>query len=196
MKEMEVAAKNAQKKAAAAKTELSNLKSQKEKLVAEISLMLNDEKAQVDQYAICEKGIVRISKEVNQLESALADKREQYDAAKKAVTAMQTQLNQQSKEIKALESSKDKLNKSIQSISLDCRKLTHKRDQFTKETKDAAKRLTDMVKKYPWIQTEKAYFGVPGSDYDFAGKDLKQCTDRLSHLKSAQVCCLLDSVNN
>lgn len=55
-----------------------------------------------------------------------------------------------------------------------------------KEVKDSERRVKDMVKKYPWIVTEKQSFGVAGSGYDFGAQDVDASHKRLSDLKSQQ----------
>lgn len=187
MKDMEANVKSAQKRVSQIKTELQALKSARDKCQAEIDILTEEFTTLTEQITQSEQAVKRMSEEIAGLETQVTAKRAEYDAAKKRVADMQKELAQFSKEIKALEFTKEKNNKSAQNISLEIRKIAHKLDQWKKDTKEASKRLTDLIKKYPWIQTEKAFFGQEGSDYDFANKNVKECVDRLAQLKASQV---------
>lgn len=98
----------------------------------------------------------------------------------------QQELNQCSKEIKALIANRDKFQKAAQNASLEARKVQHKLKQWEKDFKDASKNMTALLKQHPWIEKERAYFGVAGSDFDFAAKDVTQASKRLKDLKADQ----------
>lgn len=127
--------------------------------------------------------------------SQVSECRAQYDNAKQALSDKQAELNQCSKEIKTWEASKDKFLKAAQAASLEARKITHKLKQWEKDSKDAARALVLLQKQHPWIAQEKSYFGVAGSDFDFASKDTAAAQARLKQIKSEQVgvLCLSDA---
>lgn len=43
-----------------------------------------------------------------------------------------------------------------------------------------------MLRQHPWIDTEKSFFGLAGSDFDFAQKDISGTQKRLTGLKTDQ----------
>ncbi len=100
---------------------------------------------------------------------------------------MQNTIQQFSKDIKQLTNTRDTHLKNAQNASLESRKILHELNTWKKETKDAEKKLSDMIKKYPWIESEKQFFGLEGSDYDFNAMDMKSCVSKLNDLKSSQV---------
>ncbi len=55
--------------------------------------------------------------------------------------------------------------------------------RFDKETADAHKAVTAMLKEYPWIESEKQLFGRPGSDYDWAATDPKKARERMKEVR-------------
>lgn len=119
---------------------------------------------------------------------------------KKALVNKQAELNGLSKEIKTLSLAKDKCNKAAQTASLEARKVSHRLKQWEGESKNAAKRLTVMLKQHPWIEKEKQFFGVAGSDFEFCSSTSNSNVDavdkdvigdsqkRLAQLKLDQVC--------
>lgn len=114
-------------------------------------------------------------------------KRREYDLAKQAVSLAQEEIARVGKEIKQLNSQHDKALKMISTSSLEIKKLQHKLEQLLKGGKDRERKLTELVKKHPWISTEKASFGVAGGGYDFAAQDVNLADARLKELKSNQV---------
>ena len=113
--------------------------------------------------------------------------RERFEAAKKALADKQAELNRCSKEIKAFQVAKEKASKASTQASLDVRQLTHKLKQWEKDSKDAVSKKDQLVKSYPWIEREREFFGRPGSDFDFEGKDVRQFMQRHRDLKLEQV---------
>jgi len=55
-----------------------------------------------------------------------------------------------------------------------------------KERSGAEKFIKSMLKKYPWIESEKEAFGVEGGDYDFNVTDPAQMSSQLKSLKHEQ----------
>ena len=58
--------------------------------------------------------------------------------------------------------------------------------KIEKDRANAEKFVFSMIKRYSWIDTEKAAFGVPGGDYDFASMDVQAMKSQLEDLKSEQ----------
>lgn len=113
--------------------------------------------------------------------------RGQYDQIKNEMAQIQDAIHRSSKEIKHLQSNQERIQKEAQQANLDARKVQHQLKQWEKDCKDAAKVLNNLIKEHPWIQRELTYFGVPGSDYDFSGRDINQCNRRLKEIKAEQV---------
>lgn len=110
----------------------------------------------------------------------------EYDATKKAVQALSADLNRASKEIQSLEGVREKFKKESHEASLEARKILHQLKQWDKDFKDSQKAMQSLLKQYPWIEREKQFFGQPGTDFDFAAKDMKSCEKRLQQLKQEQ----------
>ncbi len=87
-----------------------------------------------------------------------------------------------------MESNKEKLAKNISNINLDIRKVQHELNEMKKDMKDCKAKVVDMLKKFSWIESEKAFFGLPGSDYDFDNINMKDTMKKMSDLREVQVC--------
>ena len=74
----------------------------------------------------------------------------------------------------------------MQAVSLEARKVQHKLKQWEKDSKDAARAMASLLKQHSWIEKERAYFGVSGSDFDFVARDVGVSMKRLKDLKSDQ----------
>ena len=51
---------------------------------------------------------------------------------------------------------------------------------------EASKKVAVMLRQHPWIEKEKAFFGLPDSDFDFEHKDIQASQKRLTSLKTEQ----------
>ncbi len=122
----------------------------------------------------------------------VTSKKREYESAKEAVSVAEEELARQKKEIKQLAGQRQKAQRQATEASLEARKQQHKLDQCLKDAKDSERRLSDLVKKHPWMATEKAFFGVPGGGYDFASQDVEQSQERLKELKANQVSVIIE----
>lgn len=78
--------------------------------------------------------------------------------------------NQRKKEIDKLKHEINVIEKDIESIKSDLSKETDKLKLFESRSGKAKEKLKEMATKYPWIDTERQFFGKPDSIYCF--KDL------------------------
>merc|ERR1719183_3146777 len=69
---------------------------------------------------------------------------------------------------------------------LEQRRITHKIQQLEKEDKEAGGNVSRMEQEYPWIETDRAHFGKPGTDFDFEAHDYQQSKDRFTKLSNQQ----------
>ena len=186
MKEMEKATKASQKKLTTMKSEAAAVNTQYDKLVAEYEGLVAEVKSLNEQHQICEKGIKRLSVEVQNLEETVNAKRTEYESAKSDVSSMNKALQQYAKEIKTLSNTRESKKKEIQKISLESRKIEHKLDEWKREIKNASRRVHDMEKKHAWINEQKEFFGMKDSSYDFDSVNMDKSGERLRQLKNAQ----------
>lgn len=186
LKEFEEQVKAAQKVVSTIKSELMSLKNRVGALEAERTSLLKEKSTLQEQLNISESGLKKQRAETKLLEEKLQRVRADYEEAKQAVQHKTEDLNRCSKEIAVLQSKREHFQKEAQNASLEARKITHRLKQWDKDFKEASKVITSLVKQHPWIEREKAFFGQPGTDYDFTTRDTVSAYKRLKELKGEQ----------
>lgn len=186
IKDMEAKVKSAQKASSAAKSNSIAQRSRLDGLKAEVSASASELKGLEEQRKVCLKTLATLKKENDVLGKKLDKLREEYDEIKEKVNEKTQELNRCSSEIKSLEKEKEKHLKEAQNASLEGRKLAHKLKQWEKDSKDAEKYVSVLLKQYPWIEKEKEFFGQEGSDFHFASKNIAESVERRKELKAAQ----------
>ncbi|CAM9698542.1 unnamed protein product [Chrysoparadoxa australica] len=116
----------------------------------------------------------------------VAQKKSDYNEAKAAMDAKKLEIVVADSELKALRKERDTVAKKAEKAALELKKLQHKLQRFMKDSADSSKHLSQMLKKYTWIENEKQYFGVEGSGYDFTVKDPEKASQRLKSLQAEQ----------
>jgi len=110
--------------------------------------------------------------------------RAKYETAKAAVASKQAELNECSKEIKALEKQGAAALTQKQNASIEARTLMHKLKSWEKDFKDAQRAVKALSQAHPWIEKEKQFFGMAGSDFDFTSRDVPASMKRLQQIKT------------
>merc|ERR1711871_243285 len=186
MKEMEKGVKDASKKATALKGDVAKDRHRRDVLAEEMVAITKDLEALRNSLVAAEVSVAKLSTDVDTMTAKADAKKAQYEDAKAEVSSMQSELNRASKEIKELSKEQAKAEKAAQTAELEARKVEHKLKQFEKDSKDAEKKISNMEKQYPWIESERLYFGQSGGNYDFAAKDPVSSMKRLTEVKNAQ----------
>ena len=109
-----------------------------------------------------------------------------YDEAKTALDETEKSLKSCSDELQALSKEKSRLAKKAESAEIEGKKLSVKITKFYTEKAKAEKFLSSMTSKYPWIESEKEAFGVPGGDYDFDESNPAEMSKQLKDLQAEQ----------
>lgn len=133
------------------------------------------------------KKFEELQKEVQDLETqqktlsetvtALAAKKEELKADMKHLEVV---LRDKTKEL-------EKIKKLRENCEVERRKLKHKMERFKKDGQEAGEVIKSLEKKNPWIETEKKFFGKPGTDFDFDKTGLSQAKKKLTTLESDNV---------
>jgi structural maintenance of chromosome 2 len=186
MKEMEKEMRAAQMRSSSLKSDYSSVKARHDTLTAELKALTQENQSMSEQLTIVYRGIGKLEEEIGRLQQEVNTCRTAYETVKMALAAKQTEMNHASKEAKTLETNREKSLKAAQTASLEARKISHKLKQWESESKETGKKIAVMLRQYPWIDKEKRFFGVAGSDFDFATADVTQNQRRLTQLKNDQ----------
>lgn len=95
---------------------------------------------------------------------------------KREITKNETELNN-------LKGEKEKLEKKREEVSSDMKKMETKISKYEKDIKDADERMKKIENENKWIVSEKAWFGLKDTEYDFSQLDAKAEVEKLNKLK-------------
>jgi paraquat-inducible protein B len=109
-----------------------------------------------------------------------------YEEAKQDLDGRNDIMASRSTELAGLKSRKSSLAKEEDSIRLESKKLSLALLNLKKERSASENLVTVMLKRHPWIETEKEAFGMRGGDYDFEANNASKAQKRLKDLRSDQ----------
>ena len=187
MKTMESAMKEAQKIASQVKLQVSTIKHQKEGLTMEIEVLSKELAALHEQKATSDQALFRLSSDVGLLGSAVAKKREEFEAVRVTIEARQRELSKCGKEIKRLEQEREAASKAEEEAASDHRRISINLTEWDRRVRETQIKLRSMVEKWAWIEAEHEFFGQVGSEYDFAAKNIEALSQKRSELQRDQV---------
>ncbi|CAE7826455.1 smc2 [Symbiodinium sp. KB8] len=134
------------------------------------------------------------------LAAALAEARASADAA--AATAQEAScdarqaaellaekqgvLSQSDGELRALCEARDAAAKAAAAAARAVKKLSSTLASHKSAVADAKRRVAHLLSAHAWIAQDKAYFGKPGSDFDFEAVEPEAAASRLAELEAAQ----------
>jgi structural maintenance of chromosome 2 len=143
--------------------------------------------------------ITKLTSDVAELATAVAEKKDAYEAAQSKLASEKKRLQATDKkvschasslgrslnlsaQINKLTAERDAAAKQIDECQLEQKKVAHKIQRCHSDEKDARDKVAKMGVQYPWIAEEKAFFGKPHSGYDFANQ-ASGCTRRVRQLR-------------
>jgi len=136
--------------------------------------------------ALADNALKEASDVESNLQMKVGEANARYEEAKANLDAVQEKMTQFSTELRDLKTSKEELQKKVDSLELEAKKVKVTIAKIEKDRANAEKFVTSMLKKYSWIESEKAAFGIAGGDYDFASVDVHAMKSQLEGLKSEQ----------
>jgi structural maintenance of chromosome 2 len=116
-----------------------------------------------------DKKIREESEIAKKLEAELIEK-------KREITKNETELNN-------LKLEKEKMEKKRDEIGVELKKVETRITKYEKEIRDNEDKLAKLENENKWIITEKDFFGIKDTDYDFSQIDAKSEIDKLNKLK-------------
>jgi len=156
----------------------------------EVEALRSEMKAHEEQIATLEAAIAAMMAEEDNLEGIVAEKKEAFDEAERALAAKREKLSTYESDLKLLGEQVDTLSKQRREAELAVKDLEHKRSQSQSERKKAAATVESLQVEHPWIANDKQYFGQAGSAFDFSPDDAARspgnCRKRLAQLVSNQ----------
>mmetsp|Transcript_29113 Transcript_29113/g.64138 ORF Transcript_29113/g.64138 Transcript_29113/m.64138 type:complete len:1222 (+) Transcript_29113:305-3970(+) len=186
LKEIDSKVKESKKAAAAKAKQAREAETTAETSVLELESLKAEVVASEEAVVAAEKAVEEAKEAEGDMEMKVGEIKAKYDEAKAELDEVEKQIASCSSELKILNKEKSSLSKKAESAELEGKKLAIKVQKMQKERSGAEKLLKSMLKKYPWIESEKDAFGVVGGDYDFSATDPAQMSSQLKSLKHEQ----------
>ncbi|XP_011311821.1 structural maintenance of chromosomes protein 2 [Fopius arisanus] len=99
------------------------------------------------------------------------------------VKAQKAIIHQQNKEIQKLHSKKEDIIKTNSDLELEIKKLDHEINAIQINAVQCKTKVKDLLREYPWISTDKVYFGKSGTMYDFSVNEPDSMTQKMLQLE-------------
>lgn len=136
--------------------------------------------------SLAQKVLTEANEAELELQMKVGESNARYEESKAELTAVEEKLTNFSTQLRDMKSSKDDLQKNVDSLELEAKKVKVTIAKIEKDRSNAEKCVASMLKKYSWIESEKAAFGVADGDYDFDKMDVAEMKSQLDNLKSEQ----------
>eukprot|EP00566_Odontella_aurita_P002130 CAMPEP_0113537252 /NCGR_PEP_ID=MMETSP0015_2-20120614/6726_1 /TAXON_ID=2838 /ORGANISM="Odontella" /LENGTH=1061 /DNA_ID=CAMNT_0000436733 /DNA_START=557 /DNA_END=3742 /DNA_ORIENTATION=- /assembly_acc=CAM_ASM_000160 len=186
LKEIDVKVKKADKTRKAKAKKARETDSQSQTLLLELESIKTEVAAAQEAVAAAEKAEKEAKDKEADMEMKVGEIKALYDEAKAELDEVEEQVASCNSELKSLSKQKARLTKKAESAELEAKKLSVRVAKFHKEKANAERLISSIMKKYPWIESEKDAFGVVGGDYDFESTDPSGMSTQLKTLKSEQ----------
>ncbi|XP_012285924.1 structural maintenance of chromosomes protein 2 [Orussus abietinus] len=175
-----------QKKSEGSRKEWQNREQESETLNLEINELQQTIQLSKEQLAKLENELVMLNEKAEQLENELTEIKAIVKEAQNNLKTHKDSIHQQSKEIQQLNSKKDEMIKKSGDLELEIRELNHDVDSAKNSSSGYKNTVTDLKRKYEWIEQDKAYFGEPGGMYDFEKKNIEDIQRKISELDTSR----------
>jgi structural maintenance of chromosome 2 len=186
LKDLEEAVKNAKAHAATAAKIAREAESTSQTLTMELDSLKAELLAAKEAVRSAEKILNDANTKESDLQISVGEVKARYDEAKGRLDEEEKRRMMCSTELKNLDKERSKKTKSEEAAVLAIKKLKVAIAKIEKERANAERIVASILKKHPWIENEKAAFGVAGGDYDFDAMDTKDNSRILQALKSEQ----------
>jgi structural maintenance of chromosome 2 len=172
-----------------AKAHVGKLEKQREKTEqasVEHEVIRNDLKAQESGDESAGQSNDSLQTEIEQLKALIAERGNTLGELNEKIEIMKGELRALDETLSTLSKELADNKKLTEEKELEQKRLNHKLQLLEKEDKEAGGTVARMEQEYPWIETDKAHFGKPGTDYDFQAHDYQQCKERCTKLNQQQ----------
>lgn len=186
LKDIEARMTSGKKMVAQRVKEARDAETQTETLVLELESLQAEFVAAKEAVLAAEKALSHVNDVESEKQMQVGEIKARYDQVKMSLDVAEEKVQSFSKELNRLGKEKSEVEKACETIALQSKKISVQIVQIRKSRQNAEQAASALMKKYPWIETEKEAFGVPGGDYDFATTDVDGMSHQLDNLVKEQ----------
>ena len=185
---------NADKEAKSASKSLQAQQQTEQKLTLQLEEMERDIASAREQLAEFEERHTQQAGALEASTAAVERKRGEYESVAAKLQQHKQALGAYDEQVRSLNEECDLLDKQYADGSVEDKQLEHRLAREQKELATAAASCRELLKRHPWMETERARFGTPGGEFDFAKRKPASVRDALGK-KSAQLESLSKRIN-
>lgn len=163
LKDAENQLKMLTERSAASRNEWKKREQESESLNLEITEIRKTIDTQKDEMAGAEAKLVTLEEKATALKDELNEAKENVQKIQTVVKGQKDIINQQNKHIQKLLARKEEIIKQSTELELDIKKLTHEINSIKNNAAECKHKLSDLVRKFDWIEQDKAFFGKAGT---------------------------------
>ncbi|XP_051153235.1 structural maintenance of chromosomes protein 2 [Leptopilina boulardi] len=184
LKEAEKKLEILRKKSEESRKEWQKREQESEMLNLELSELKKTIDSGKEQLEKAEAKLVELKEKESTLKDELKTVKEEVAEVQKELKKQKDIINQKSKEIQKMLNKKEELIKQASDTELEIKKLNHEISAIKNNANECKNKVADLMRKYEWIEQDKAYFGEPGGMYDFSVNDPEKMGQKMHQLES------------
>ncbi|KZC13859.1 PREDICTED: structural maintenance of chromosomes protein 2 [Dufourea novaeangliae] len=158
---------NLKKKAETSRKEWQKREQKAKTLELEIKELQKSIDTGKEQLLTSEKKLNSQQEETNKLEEELSETQANVKQLQCEVKKQNDIINKQDVHMRKLLARKEDIIKQNKDAELDIKKLNHEINSIKKCATDCKQKVSELLRKYDWIEQDKIYFGKAGGIYDF-----------------------------
>ncbi|XP_063176180.1 structural maintenance of chromosomes protein 2 isoform X2 [Chroicocephalus ridibundus] len=174
---------DAKKKAEASSKKKKEKQQEVEALVLEVEELKREQSSYKQQVEAAGKAIKSYQEQVNAVAAEVSQTKKSVEKSLKELAKQKEVILLQDKAITDKSAEIKKCREQNNELQLKLKALEHSIGKRQQESADAATKLTNMLKEYEWIASEKALFGQPNTAYDFKANNPKEASQKLQKLQ-------------
>eukprot|EP00667_Euglena_gracilis_P000865 EG_transcript_864 len=166
--------------------QLSQKQSAVQRVVLELEDLVREMKDEEKQDEERLAAINAAQADVQQLEGIVQTRQAAWAKAKEALDAANERLRQESEVLNRKQEEVDQCGQREEELNRELKGLDHSAVQLQREISGTVDYLARLVKENPWIPQHEHLFGVPGKEFDFSKRNLKDASKELEQMQNAQ----------
>ncbi|NWW50570.1 SMC2 protein, partial [Pedionomus torquatus] len=174
----------AKKKAESSSQKKKEKQQEVERLALEVEELKQEQASYKQQIEAVEKAIKSNEEEMNAMATEVSQTAESVEKSQKELAKQKKVIMVQDKAIEAKSAEIEKYREQNNDFQLKLKALEHNISKHQQDTDDAATTVTRMLEEYEWIASEKAFFGMPNTAYDFKANDPTEAAEKLQRLQA------------
>ncbi|XP_074425218.1 structural maintenance of chromosomes protein 2 isoform X1 [Larus michahellis] len=174
---------DAKKKAEASSKKKKEKQQEVETLVLEVEELKQEQSSYKQQVEAAGKAIKSYQEQVNAMAAEVSQTKKSVEKSQKELAKQKEVILLRDKAITDKSAEIKKYREQNNELQLKLKALEHSIGKCQQESADAATKLTNMLKEYEWIASEKALFGQPNTAYDFKANNPKEASQKLQKLQ-------------